>query len=179
MQPYSPAQLYLRSGLRSVILYKELSNAHKRASIYLDVKRVDEQHLKKEPIFARIRTVGGDSEALLETAACLYQSQARYDLTLAILLRLRRDRVFDFICNHHLMPLLKGHAVTQLLSIDPQRAERLLVDFHEEAPPGVVVPAIQVLLVSPPSRAQSHDRRANGSLLVNLRARVSCCKAQP
>ena len=94
--------------------------------------------------YCRIREAGGDSRALLETAACLYQLQARYDLTLAILLRLRKDTVFDFICSHHLMPLIKGHAVTQLISINPQRAERLLVDYHEEAPPGVVVPAIQV-----------------------------------
>ena len=42
------------------------------------------------------------------------------------------------------MPLLKGQAVSQLLSIDPSRAIRLLIDFHEEIPPGIVVPAIQV-----------------------------------
>ena len=92
----------------------------------------------------RISEAGGDSRALLEAAACLYQLQARYDFTLAILLRLRKDTVFDFICSHHLVPLVKGHAVTQLISIDPQRAERLLVDFHEEALPGIIVPAIQV-----------------------------------
>lgn len=84
---------------------------------------------------------------MLETAACLYQQQARYDLTLAILLRLKRARVFDFVCSHHLMPLLKGQAVAQLLSIDPPKATRLLVDFHEETPPAVVVSAIQVIFL--------------------------------
>lgn len=97
-----------------------------------------------ETLRLRIRSAGGDSEALLESAARLYQLQGRYDLTLAILLRLERERVFEFIASHHLMPLLKGNAVTQLLDIDASRAVRLLVDFHEEVSAQTVAPAIQV-----------------------------------
>jgi hypothetical protein len=93
--------------------------------------------------------------------------QARYDLTLAILLRLKRTRVFDFICSHHLMPLLKGQAVTQLLGIDTQRATRLLVDYHEEAPPGVVTPAIQVFPFLPPPIKSQCGVRASHSTFQN------------
>ena len=57
--------------------------------------------------------------------------------------------MLDFIQSHHLMAMLKGQAVTQLLAIDPPRATRLLVDNHEEAPPGVAAPAIQVPLHCP------------------------------
>ena len=99
-------------------------------------------------VHCRLQKSRGDSEPLLETAAWLYQLQGRYDFSLAILLKLRRQRVFDFIASHHLMPLLKGQAVTQLLSIDPQQAESLLIDFREEALPAVVIPAIQVMTIS-------------------------------
>ena len=104
------------------------------------------RRLCQEVVFFRIRSARGESEALLESAARLYQLQARYDLTLAILLRLRRPRVFEYIASHHLMPLLKGSAITQLLDIDAPRGTRLLVDFHEEVPVQAVAPALQVYL---------------------------------
>ena len=92
----------------------------------------------------RLRGAGGDTEHLLEAAAHLYQLQARYDLTLAILLRLKRPSVFEFIRSHHLLPMLKGSSIPQLISIDSAPAIQLLVDCHEEVPPQVFVPALQV-----------------------------------
>ena len=96
-----------------------------------------------------MRGTGGDTEELLEAAAHLYEMQARYDLTLAILLKLRRPSVFSFIRSHHLLPMLKGSPITQLISIDDQTAVHLLVDCNEEVPPQAVVPALQVKLQLP------------------------------
>ena len=95
-------------------------------------------------MICRIRSAGGDSEALLEAAAHLYQLQARFDLTLAILLRLKRQSVFDFMRSHHLLPMLKESSIAQLISIDQQKAIELFVDCREEIPTQTVVPAFQV-----------------------------------
>jgi len=91
----------------------------------------------------RIRAPGGDTEALLQVAAQLYQIQGRYDLALAIYLRQQQPAVFDFIQEHHLLPVLHER-VAQLLSIDEERATQLLMDQYDEVPASTVVPSIQV-----------------------------------
>ncbi len=93
----------------------------------------------------RIRAPGGDTEALLQVAAQLYQIQGRYDLALAIYLRQQQPAVFDFIQEHHLLPVLHER-VAQLLSIDEERATQLLMDQYDEVPASTVVPSIQVSL---------------------------------
>jgi len=67
---------------------------------------------------SRARAPGGDSKALLQAAAHLYQLQGRFDLALAILLRLQQPDVFDFVTAHNLLPLLKPSHVTALVRID-------------------------------------------------------------
>jgi hypothetical protein len=96
----------------------------------------------------RIRGPGGDSDALLQAAAHLYQLRGRFDMALAILLRLKRADVFAFLDQHALFPLLRGKHVAQLIRIDEARATSLLVDRHQEVPASAVVPALQVV-VSP------------------------------
>lgn len=93
----------------------------------------------------RIRAPGGDTEALLQVAAQLYQIQGRYDLALAIYLRQQQPAVFDFIQEHHLLPVLHER-VAQLLSIDEERATQLLMNQYDEVPASTVVPSIQVSL---------------------------------
>ncbi|KAK9800354.1 hypothetical protein WJX73_009236 [Symbiochloris irregularis] len=97
-----------------------------------------------EAVVARIRGPGGDSTALLQSAAHLYQAQGRFDLALAILLRLRRPDAFDFIAANGLQALLRGPHIAQLLRIDEARTLQLLVDNAVDVPPAVTVPAIQV-----------------------------------
>ena len=76
-------------------------------------------------------------------AAQLYQIQGRYDLALAIYLQQQQPAVFEFIQEHHLLPVLHQR-VAQLLSIDEQRAVQLLMDQYDEIPASTVVPSIQV-----------------------------------
>ncbi|KAL0041397.1 hypothetical protein WJX79_002126 [Trebouxia sp. C0005] len=95
-----------------------------------------------EAVLHRIRAPGGDTEALLQVAAQLYQIQGRYDLALAIYLRQQQPAVFDFIQEHHLLPVLHER-VAQLLSIDEERATQLLMDQYDEVPASTVVPSIQ------------------------------------
>lgn len=80
---------------------------------------------------------------MLQVAAQLYQIQGRYDLALAIYLRQQQPAVFDFIQEHHLLPVLHER-VAQLLSIDEERATQLLMDQYDEVPASTVVPSIQV-----------------------------------
>ncbi len=101
------------------------------------------------PELCRIRAPGGDTEALLQVAAQLYQIQGRYDLALAVYLRQQQPAVFDFIQEHHLLPVLHER-VAQLLSIDEERATQLLMDQYDEVPASTVVPSIQVSL--PPAQ---------------------------
>ena len=75
-------------------------------------------------------------------AAQLYQLQGRFDLALAIYLRQQQPAVFDFIQEHHLLPVLHER-VAQLLSIDEERAVQLLMDQYDEIPASTVVPSIQ------------------------------------
>lgn len=105
----------------------------------------------------RIRAPGGDTEALLQVAAQLYQIQGRYDLALAIYLRQQQPAVFDFIQEHHLLPVLHER-VAQLLSIDEERATQLLMDQYDEVPASTVVPSIQVGLPPAQTRPVSHVR---------------------
>lgn len=95
-----------------------------------------------EAVLHRIRAPGGDTEALLQVAAQLYQLQGRYDLALAIYLRQQQPAVFDFIQEHQLLPVLHER-VAQLLSIDEDRAIQLLMDQYDEIPASTVVPSIQ------------------------------------
>lgn len=69
-------------------------------------------------MFRRARGPGGDSKALLQAAAHLYQLQGRFDLALAILLRLQQPDVFGFVTDHSLLPLLKPSHVAALVRID-------------------------------------------------------------
>jgi len=69
----------------------------------------------------RIRGPGGDSDALLQAAAHLYQLAGRFDLALAILLRLRRADAFGFITQHGLLPLLRPAHIAALVRIDEAR----------------------------------------------------------
>ncbi|BDA42740.1 Vacuolar protein sorting-associated protein 41 homolog [Coccomyxa sp. Obi] len=96
-----------------------------------------------QSIINRARGPGGDSKALLQAAAHLYQLQGRFDLALAILLRLQQPDVFDFVTAHSLLPLLKPSHVAALVRIDEVRAIRLLVDHHEEVTAATIVPALQ------------------------------------
>ncbi len=66
----------------------------------------------------RARSPGGDSKALLQAAAHLYQLQGRFDLALAILLRLQQPDTFDFVTKHSLLPLLRPSHVASLVRID-------------------------------------------------------------
>ena len=101
------------------------------------------QHSLTVLVTCRIRAPGGDTEALLQVAAQLYQLQGRYDLALAIYLRQQQPAVFDFIQEHHLLPVLHER-VAQLLAIDEERAVQLLMDHYDEIPASTVVPSIQV-----------------------------------
>ena len=69
-----------------------------------------------------MRGPGGDSGALLRAAAHLYQLGGRFDLALAILLRLRRPDAFDFITQHGLLPLLRPTHIAGLVRIDEARS---------------------------------------------------------
>ena len=61
---------------------------------------------EREP--RRARSPGGDSRALLQAAAHLYQLQGRFDLALAILLRLQQPDTFDFVTKHsHVASLVR------------------------------------------------------------------------
>lgn len=91
----------------------------------------------------RTRAPGGDTEALLQVAAQLYQIQGRYDLALAIFLQQQQPAVFDFIQEHHLLPVLHER-VAQLLSIDEERAVALLMQEYDQIPASTVVSSIQV-----------------------------------
>lgn len=55
----------------------------------------------------RVQRPGGESVALLQAAAHLYQAQGHFQLALAILLRLQRPDVFDFVARHGLLGGLK------------------------------------------------------------------------
>lgn len=66
----------------------------------------------------RARIPGGDSRALLQAAAHLYQLQGRFDLALAILLRLQQPDTFAFVTKHSLLPLLRPSHVAALVRID-------------------------------------------------------------
>ena len=55
---------------------------------------------------------GGESVALLQAAAHLYQAQGHFQLALAILLRLQRPDVFDFVAKHGLLGGLKPQQVS-------------------------------------------------------------------
>jgi hypothetical protein len=66
----------------------------------------------------RARGPGGDSPALLQALARLYQAQGRFDLALAILLRLRQPAAFDFVAQHALLHLLRPSHVAALVRID-------------------------------------------------------------
>ena len=72
----------------------------------------------KGVIPCRARSPGGDSRALLQAAAHLYQLQGRFDLALAILLRLQQPETFDFVTKHSLLPLLRPSHVASLVRID-------------------------------------------------------------
>lgn len=96
-----------------------------------------------EAVVHRVYRPGGDSAALLQCAAHLYQAQGRFDLALKILLRLQRPDVFDFITGNGLLALLKGPDIVQLLRIDESRALHLLADHAADVPPSVTVPALQ------------------------------------
>ena len=74
------------------------------------------------PCARSIRGPGGDSDALLQAAAHLYQLAGRVDLALAILLRLRRPDAFDFITQHGLLPLLRPPHIAGLVRIDEARS---------------------------------------------------------
>ena len=76
-------------------------------------------------------------------AAQLYQIQGRYDLALAIFLHQQQPAVFDFIQEHHLLPVLHER-VAQLLSIDEERAVALLIQEYDQIPASTVVSSIQV-----------------------------------
>lgn len=80
---------------------------------------------------------------MLQVAAQLYQIQGRYDLALAIFLQQQQPAVFDFIQEHHLLPVLHER-VAQLLSIDQERAVALLIQEYDQIPASNVVPSIQV-----------------------------------
>lgn len=69
-------------------------------------------------LHCRARSPGGDSRALLQAAAHLYQLQGRFDLALAILLRLQQPDTFDFVIKHGLLPLLRPSHVAALVRID-------------------------------------------------------------
>ncbi|KAK9816865.1 hypothetical protein WJX72_006282 [[Myrmecia] bisecta] len=99
-----------------------------------------------EAVIQRIRGPGGNSEALLQTAARLYEMQGRYDHALAIYLRLQWPQVFDFIHEHNLLPMLADR-VAALMSIDEVRATSLLVAQHEQVPPSSVVPSLQAAML--------------------------------
>lgn len=79
----------------------------------------------------------------MQVAAQLYQTQGRYDLALAIFLQQQQPAVFDFIQEHHLLPVLHER-VAQLLSIDEQRAVQLLMQEYDQIPASTVVSSIQV-----------------------------------
>ena len=70
----------------------------------------------------RARSPGGDSKALLQAAAHLYQLQGRFDLALAILLRLQQPDTFEFVTKHSLLPLLRPSHVASLVRIDEVRS---------------------------------------------------------
>ena len=91
----------------------------------------------------RMRAPGGNSGALLQVAAHLYQLQGRYEMALAIYLEQGEAAVFDFIAEHGLLRLL-GDYVPQLMAIDEVRATQLLVEQQYEVPPQVVVAKLQV-----------------------------------
>ena len=68
----------------------------------------------------RVQRPGGDSVALLQAAAHLYQAQGHFQLALAILLRLQRPDVFDFVAKHGLLGGLKLQQVHLLSISQPQ-----------------------------------------------------------
>lgn len=74
--------------------------------------------MRDRPWARSIRGPGGDSDALLQAAAHLYQLAGRFDLALAILLRLRQPDAFDFITQHGLLPLLRSAHIAALVRID-------------------------------------------------------------
>ena len=65
----------------------------------------------------RLRGAGGASPSLLRCCAHLYQVQGRFDLALAILLRLQSQEAFDFIAKHALLPLLRPSHIIALFRI--------------------------------------------------------------
>ena len=124
----------------------------------------------------RIRAPGGDTEALLQVAAQLYQIQGRYDLALAIYLRQQQPAVFDFIQEHHLLPVLHER-VAQLLSIDEERATQLLMDQYDEVPASTIVPSIQVSL--PPAHKTKDKKRKDCAFLCQFNEKPSIMPGCP
>lgn len=104
---------------------------------------------------------------MLQVAAQLYQIQGRYDLALAIFLHQQQPAVFDFIQEHHLLPVLHER-VAQLLSIDEERAVALLMQEYDQIPASTVVSSIQVSNVD-------ICRQSMDSTLVTCLQKQHCC----
>ena len=68
-----------------------------------------------------MRAPSGDSRPLLQALAHLYQLQGRFDLALAILLRLQQPDAFEFVTAHSLLHLLRPSHVAALVRIDEVR----------------------------------------------------------